>query len=455
MKSAFKPILAGFGLSAAIVVGQETPLPALPISPEVNSLPEPDLGPGVPPDIPRVPEGPPWEPVPEIPAPVEIPRTVNAGQKDRKWKVIPFAGFEISATDNLFISATKRRSDFFAILSPGLAAGWGDYDGEVRQLGSYTRHFEPLEIDFEDTPRTFIFGKYNANAFFFAKNTDQNIVDHDALIAGRWEGAKLTVGGRFYFQTLSDRDIEVGTRARRKVYGGEITSNYAFGGKTSVDLNFYNRSYDYAQQLDWQEWMAEGWLNYQAMPKTKVAFGTRLGLARVQSSPTQTFEQMLARVAYLPKAKVSFAVDGGLEWRQFGSGGGSEVFGVFNVSATYAPSDGTQIALQAYRRNSAAVVETNESVTSTGVSARVQQRFFQRYFVAVEAGYESSTYRVRRADGGSDREDGTTYVKASLNFDVTKYLSAEAAYEHRENDSSRADLSFTENVVSVLFKLRL
>lgn len=396
-----------------------------------------------------------FDPVPDIPPTVEIPDMVKEEKADRKWKVIPFAGIEISSTDNLFISATQRRSDFFSIISPGLALGLGDFGREIRQLGSYEPYFEPLDLGTENTPNTFIFGRYNVNASFFARNSDQNSVDHDALIAARWEGAKLTVAGRFYFQTLSDRDIEVGNRVDRTVYGGEITSIYSFSDKTSLELNLYNHSYDYARQLDWQEWIVEDWFSYQILAKTRVSIGTRLGLTKVESSPTQTFEQLVGRVAYFPGAKLGLSLDGGVEWRQFGSGGGDEVFGVFNFAATYALRDGTLVALKAYRRNSASVVLSDENITATGFSAQVQQRFLQRYYFVVEGGYENSAYRSRHTGTGSSREDDTTYVKASLSFDVTKNLSAEAAYQHRRNDSSSNNLSFDENVFTLLFKLRL
>lgn len=390
-----------------------------------------------------------------IPLATTVPHEENTTQADRKWKVIPFAGFEVSWTDNLFISSTRRQSDFFAIISPGLAAGWGDYGGEIRQLGSYERHFEPLDLDLQNLPKTFIFGRYNLSASFFSENGEQNSVDHDALIYGRLEGAKLTIAGRLYYQTLSDRDIEVGNRANRAVYGGEITSNYAFSGKTSFELNFFNHGYDYAKQLDWQEWIIEDWVNYEVLPKTKVSIGSRFGLVSVESSPMQTFEQMVARMSYLPSAKLGFSFDGGVEWRQFGSGGGDEMFGVFSFSGTYLPFDGTLVAIKAYRNNSASVVITDANVTSTGFSALIRQRFLQRYFFTVEGGYEISDYHSRLSGSLADRRDETTYLKSGISFELTKKLSVEAAFQYRQNDSSRKDLSFTENVFIIQFKIRL
>ncbi len=406
------------------------------------------------------------------PVPVAPPPSPTIGEEDtnpaesavvaakpdeppKKWKVIPFAGFEVSWTDNLFISATRRRSDFFSMISPGLAAGWGDYGGEIRQLARYGQHFDLPGAEADGLPRNYAFAKYSLNARFFAENSDQNAVNHDAMISGRWERGKLTVGARFYFQTISDVDVMVGGRTDRTVHGGEITSSYSLGGKTSVELNISNRSQSYDRQLSWQEWMAENWFTYQIAPKTKVSLGSRLGLVNVESSPTQTFEQLVGRVTYAPGAKLGFNADGGVEWRQFGRGRGGDVFGVFNFSGTYAPFDGMLVAVNAYRRNSASAVFLDESITATGFSARLQQRFMQRYFLTMEGGYDNSIYRTRGTRAGSVREDGTTYIRAGVSCDVTKNVSAEASYQHRENDSSRADLSFTENVFFIQFKFRL
>lgn len=386
--------------------------------------------------------------------PAEIPRVVEARLVERKWKVIRFGGLGVTSTDNLFISATDTRSDVSFRLSAGLAVGWGDYSDEVRQLGGFERYFVPLNLEVENTRQTFVFAKYSATASFFMENGDEDAVDHDVLLAGRWESGKLTLGTRLRFQTLSDPDIDVGDRAQRTVYGGEITSSYAVSEKTSVELNVFNRSYDFDEQLDWSEWILEDWFNYQILPKTKVALGTRLGLADVQEAATQTFEQLVARVIYYPGAKLGLSLDGGVEWRQFGDDGGDDVFSVFNFTASYQPFDGTELSLSAFRRNSSSVSIADEIITATGISARAQQRFFQRYYLTLEGGYQDSDYRSTRTGDAAGRDDQTTYLRPGVAFDITKFFTAEAAYQYRRNDSSRADLGFTENVVTLQLNLQ-
>jgi hypothetical protein len=339
-------------------------------------------------------------------------------------------------------------------ISPGIAAGWGDYAAEVRQLGEFEHHFEPLNLDLEDNPQSFLFAKYVANAAFFMDHSSENAVDHDALVAGRWESSKLTLGLRLRFQTLSGTDIDVGNRVKRKVYGGVITSLYTLTEKTSLELNIYNNTYDYQNQLDWSEWILEDWANYQILPKTKISLGTRLGTSEIKSGSTQTFEQLVGRVTYFASSKLGLSLDGGVEWRQYGDGGGDDLFSVFNLAATYAPFDGTQLSGNAFRRNSASVSLVNENITTTGFSARVRQRFLHRFYFGVEGGYQNSEYRSIVTGGTAGRTDDTVFVKPSLSFDVTKFLSAETAYQYQRNDSSVEQSSFRENIVTFQVNLQ-
>jgi len=422
----------------------QTEVPVLDRTPETDRPEEPET--------PRPPAEPEVAPVQEAVRVEDLPVNVK-GNFERKWRVIPFGRFRVTYDDNLFISNTDPQSDVSFTISPGIAAGWGDYAEQVRQLGEFEHHFEPLSLELEDTPQSFFFAKYVANPSLFVDHSDQDAFDHDALIAGRWEATKLTLGLRFHFQTLSGADIDLGDRVKRRVYSGSITSSYKFSEKTSIELNVYNNTYDYDTGISWSEWILEDWLDYQLLPKTTIAIGSRFGTTDIQGGTTETFEQLVARVTYYASSKLALNLDGGVEWRQYGDGGGDDVFTVFNFGATYAPFDGTTINLNAFRRNSASVSLVNENITATGANARVRQRFMHRYFFTVEGGYQNSDYRSIANGPGVARNDDTVYVRPSVAFDVTKYLSAECAYQFQHNDSTLKETTFSENLVT--FQLNL
>lgn len=397
------------------------------------------------------------EPVPvlEQPARVEdIPGNIRGNRLERKWRIIPFGRVRGIWDDNLFISNTNRQSDFSYTLSPGIAAGWGDYEAEVRQLGEFEHRFEALDLNFQESPQSFFFAKYAGSASFFVENSGEDSFDHDALVAGRFESTKLTLGLRLRFQTLSGADIDIGDRVDRTVFTAAVTSSYKFSEKTSFDLNFYNTTQDYTAQIDWTEWMAETWLNYQIFPKTRISVGTRFGFTDIKEGSSQTFEQAVARISYYATSKLAFNVDGGVEWRQDDAGGGDELFTVFGATAAYAPFDGTVISLNGFRRNTASASLINETITATGVNARVRQRFLQRVYLTLEGGFQNSKYGSALVVDGPRREDDTVYLKPSISFDITKNFSAESAYQYQKNDSSFRENTFTENLFTLQLNLQ-
>lgn len=393
-------------------------------------------------------------PVLEQPSLDDLAASVKGKRAEQKWRVIPFGRFKVTADDNISISHTDQQSDVSFNLSPGIALGWGDYSAEIRQLGEFEHYFEALNLETDDNPQSFLFAKYVANAAFFVDHGSEDALDHDALLAGRWEMAKLTLGLRLHYQTLSGTDIDVGDRVKRKIYSGAITSLYHLSDKVSLELNVYNSTYDYQNQVDYSEWTLEDWANYQILPKTKISLGTRLGTVDIKTGTTETYEQLVARIAYYASSKLGFSLDGGVEWRQYGDGGGDDLFTVFNFAATYSPFDGTQISGNAFRRNSASVSLINENITSTGLSARLRQRFLHRFYFTVEGGYQNSEYHSIQTGNTAGRNDDRVYLKPSISFDVTKYLSAETAYQFQRNDSSVESSTFQENIVTFQVNLQ-
>lgn len=402
---------------------------------------------------PRALESEPIAPVLEQKAADDLPANVRGNRTERKWRIIPFGRFRTIFDDNIFISHDNPESDVSFTVSPGIAAGWGDYGAEVRQLGEFEHYFEPLNLTYEDTPQSFAFAKYVANASLFLDHSDESALDHDALVAGRWESKKLSLGLRVHYQTLSGTDIDVGDRVKRQVITGFITSSYKLSEKTSIDLNILNSTYDYETGVDWDEWTLETWLAYQILPKTRVSIGSRAGITDIQGGQTETFEQVVGRVTYYASSKLALSLDGGIEWRQYGGDGHDDVFSVFNFAATYAPFDGTTISVNAFRKNAASASLINENITNTGVNVRTRQRFLHRYFLTLEGGYSNSEYRSILTGTAGGREDNTVYVKPAVSFDITKNLSAESAYQFQKNDSTVETYSFVENLIT--FQLNL
>jgi hypothetical protein len=205
---------------------------------------------------------------------------------------------------------------------------------------------------------------------------------------------------------------------------------------------------------DYTETILEDWINYQWTPKTLVSLGGRVGFLEQQTSPSQTYEQLVVRAMYRPSGKLVVSIDGGTEFRQVKNGDGTNLYSVFSFGASYQPFGGTTISAQAFRRNSASVTTPDENITSTGISARLKQRFFQRFYFGLEGNYRYSEYISSATGAASGRTDTYIFAKSSVSFDITRYLSAEFAYQHLQDDSSQSASSFVENLVTAQINLQ-
>ncbi len=386
---------------------------------------------------------------------IGVPTEARGGTRaGRRWRVIPYGRIRSLWDDNIFISNTDQQADFSFTITPGIAVGWGDYSNEVRRLGEFERYFEPLSLEDDNTPKSYLFGSYVANASFYAENSGENALDHDAQLVGRWEASKLTLGTRLRFQTLSGTDLDVGDRTKRNVGAGTISSSYLLSEKTSFELNLSGASNVFEDGVDSTEIAAESYINYRLRPKTRLSLGGKFGTVDVKNGARQTYEQALGRISYYASSKLAVSGSGGVEWRQYDSNSPDDLFTVFDVAASYAPFDGTVMAMSAYRRNSASVSLINENVTNTGLAVRFRQRFFQRFFLVLDGGYQKAEYESIQSQIVGGREDDIVYFKPSISFDVTKHLSVETAYQVQRDNSSIESNSFTENLVSLQFNLQ-
>jgi len=377
----------------------------------------------------------------------ELGQDARGKTTERRWRVMPFGRVRITLDDNIFISNTLRESDLVTAIAPGIAAGWGDYTSEVNLLTDTEQYLNATPD--QDEPQSYIFGRYNPNAVLFAENSDINALEHDALVAGRWVGRRMLVGFRLGYQKLANATIDVGDRVNREITTARLNTQYSLSEKTSIELNLLGTINKFPSQLSWEEIVTESWLNYRLFPKTQVAMGMRLGTLEVDGSDRQFYEQLLTRVAYNASSKLAVSADGGLEWRQYGSAGDDRLFGVFSLGAQYAPFDGTNLSLRAFRRNSATVSLENETVTGTGVYARVTQRFLQRLRFLLEGGYETGNYTANPGGFSVGRVDNIYSVRSAVSLQVTRFLTAEASYQFQKNDSTIDILTFYGNNVSL------
>lgn len=360
-----------------------------------------------------------------------------------RWKVSPHVDLTASYDDNIFIQPVNATADFVFALEPGIALGF--WDDEERMERFLDRDRPASSID--RGQGNFLLLDYTAVLLGFEKTSSENSLGHDARIQAQWQLARLTLGAAFHAESKSEKSNDAAGRVRRKAFASEITTRYQLTEKTSLEVDFFNVIQDFEGLVRSNEWRNENYLDYQLTPLAHVAVGLALGRVEVESGANQVFERILARALYSLTEKVEIVARGGAEFRQSGGAAGDHVNPVFDLETRYSPSAVTRIGLDAYRRVETSAFQPDQDFTLTGIALKVTHALPGGLHLSLAGGFELADYT--ESPGQAGRTDHYYYVRPGLLYNFAHWANAELTYEYRQNDSSRPDASFENNVVSV------
>lgn len=346
--------------------------------------------------------------------------------------------------DNIFIQPREKQADFYFGITPVIAVGWGRFQADPSTVTGLSSRF-PQVAARNIAGNLFLF-RYAPTAEIFVHRSDQNTVNQDVSLAGRWIGSKLTLDTAARFEKLTAPDIDVGDRIESTVTSAFLNANYQFTEKTSLDSRFAFEHDSYQNGLDSSDFSLATLLNYQILPKTMVGLGVGGGYTTVEGGREQYYEQGLLHFRYDPTFKISFDGTVGAEVRQI-HGGPDHVTPVVEFAATYAAQDSTTIRLSVSRRTEASALFGEQDIERTTVEGSVRQRFWQKAYISLSGGYQ----HIKYVDAGSaaNRDDNYAYFGVETSMEVTRWLSARASYRHEENTSSSDDFSFRRNLVEL------
>ena len=376
--------------------------------------------------------------------------SLEADVDKHPWKFVLHGSATATYDSNIFISHFDEQEDFIFTIAPGVAVGRGDFKNELANLGSYEDRFNPDRSQMVDATN-YIYLHYVPSVTLFADHGSENSFDHDVTLDGQYEWKRLTIGLKARFQTMNLPDVDLSERVERHLFSGALTSKYDYSAKTSLELNFFNYVRDYAaDHVDTLEYRWQGWVNYQVRPKITLGVGFTYGLVDLSRGPDQSYEQVLARLRYRATEKVRFDLTAGGEIRDI-RGVTSSNNGIFSLSVSYAPFDGTSVFLQGYRRTVTSASSSPANYNVTGVEAQIRQRFARRFYFVVAAGYQHVDYEFFASLG--ERRDEIFYIHPSLGMDVTAWLTCELGAEYRRDNSTSLKSDFAETTAYFQFNV--
>jgi hypothetical protein len=331
--------------------------------------------------------------------------------------------------DNIFISQ-NRRGDFYTHVTPFLDFVRGD------KTAIDANYFNVVF-----RPTFFVYSRFNTE-----DHTDWYA---DALYQHTW--TRMTLSIEQEFEELTDPSIDVGAFFKRDIYTTTARGSYtyndklAFGGSETQRFSYFDQS----AISKTEEWITDLYAQYQLGPKLSLGLGPRIGLVDITGAPSQSYEGLLARLSYDVSAKVALNVEAGGEARQF-HGAGERVFPVFDFSVNYTPFDGTMLTLSGYRDDVISYSEAGNDYLSTTAQLNLRQRFLEKFYFLLSAGYAMADYQdIEGTSGGGNRRDNYYFVNAGVEWDPREWLSVSARVQYSEDDSNFVQNSFNDSQLNI------
>jgi hypothetical protein len=307
-------------------------------------------------------------------------------------------------------------------------------------------------VDLIRTPtQPFYYLAYIPSYTAFIDHSDQNSFDHDVSGSAQIVLQRLAFGAFARFQTFRLPEIDVGTRTAERLTSARTYAIYASSDRTQLNADVFMQNRDFQSQslISSFELWNEDWLDYRYSTKTNVGAGATAGLVIPSTGPQQYYGRLHARATWSPTGKISVAAKAGLELREV-SGRGSRFYPVFGLEGRYAITARTSAAVSAYQLVRASADQQALVYFGRGLDIRIEQKILDRYRLTAAVGYSNTEYddSFAQIPGGIARTDNFFFVNSSLQVGLNRWVDSQVGIEFRENDSSRAGLSFNEALAS-------
>jgi hypothetical protein len=306
-------------------------------------------------------------------------------------------------------------------------------------------------------------------AFTYYSNPQfKNTTDEFVTLRAGWSNETWTLLLSQGYVESTEPLIETGVQTAQESYVTALNASYQMGSSFSLQLNL-NQSIRNTESLtQLHEWTTSDWLNYQAGTMFGMGIGVILGYDKIDPGSDMPFEQLQGRITYRPGAKLSLAVSGGVEDRQFvGPSAPSSISPVFKATLQYKIFQATTINLGAGETVTPSLF-ANQIEVSTTVNAAIDQKLARNIFLDGSAGY--STTPLTSIEPGplpqyffgaapqsaltEVRNDNTTFFKISVTWRPVDRIALSAFYSLTDNSSGQASFAYSSHQAGLSLKYR-
>jgi hypothetical protein len=285
------------------------------------------------------------------------------------------------------------------------------------------------------------------------------------LLQGRWRPGRFAFTLTQRFQSVQSTNLgvanelggfnnqvnlDVGGRFRINTYETRLEAAGDMTGKTSLRLALSHQLVEPENLISSETVSGAIGVGYDYGAKLQLGVDLTAGQNFVEgASPDQTFQQITMRGSYQVTGKLSASGSGGIEFRQSEGGEADQVAPVYQLTLSYKPFDGTSLTAAAVGRTQSSASNFGQDFTSQQFTVTAQQRFFQRVFTSLSAGYQTQSYFSTLSGISTEREDNYYFVALGIDVRITKFWFAGIFYVHRQNDSSLDFYTFDDNQIGI------
>lgn len=288
---------------------------------------------------------------------------------------------------------------------------------------------------------------YTPSWAFYSSKQFRDTLDHAVTFAGRVTYEDWIFGLSQSYNRSAAPLVETGTQTEQETFSTALNASHRFGSKMSVDMGI-NQNFNSSEQFtSSRQWSTMEWLNYLFWPQLEAGIGVGGGYVDVDAGFDSVYEQVQGRVNWRATDKIGFQVNGGLENRQFlGGGAGSMLNPIFGASVRYLPFQFTQLSLSAQRMVNTSYLQ-NQVTESTSVNVGLSQRLFEKLFLSLSGGYNTTTYIASSSGSATGRQDEYYSFNARLSRSLLKRGTVAVSYQRSENSSSQSDFGYSSSQI--------
>jgi len=290
---------------------------------------------------------------------------------------------------------------------------------------------------------------YTPTLRFYSNKSFHDGVDHAVNLNGQTRYEDWTLGLTQTFSQTSDPQVQTATQTDQQTFGTGLSANLLLNERMSADFGLNQRINSTTGLQNSRDWSTSDWLNYLFWPRLNVGVGATVGYLDVDTGSNQTYEGLNARVNWRATDKLGFSVSGGVQDRQFLTGGANDLVSpIFSASIQYQPFKHTQIALTGSRSVGPSDYYTASDVSeSTTVSASLNQRLLKEYNLGFSVTYTETKNTVASQTGAIGQTIDYTSFNATLSRGFLLHGTCSVTYSYTDTQSSTPGYSSRGNQI--------